>query len=401
MINKLKFALILFVFAAALNASSTKFGLTCNTVGNIYEPYSTAGLGRSFEIASTDSFHLNARNFSMWTNILASTFAIGLDYHVTSSYNGETNDILDDWYLQNILIAAPIIRNKVALGIGVQPATQINQHVFNAVSSEEQDIEEHMFIRGGIGRAFINAAYQIIPQIGIGLAYEYNFGNMQSDYRLEFKSPVQTSLILNLDSRTSGSNFVVSANATPFTDLSLGFVWRAKMDLEIARTAESNSEKLNQKSTIMMRIPAEYNFGIQYLLLNRWVLGGDFVYQDWENGFLVEGQKTGRNKPYYRIGVGFERKNSGKKFDKYYRKIVYRGGLFYDQKMHKSNHARIQEYGLSYGMGFPLIWNRSKFEASLIIGRRGDISINQYEETFMRLSFSITVGEIWFQNPEE
>jgi len=401
MINKLKIAILFLAFSAVLQASSSKFGLTCNTVGNLYVPYSTAGYGRSFEIASTDSFHLNARNFSMWSNILSSTFAIGLDYHATSSYNGKTSDILDDWYLQNILIAAPIVKNKVAVGIGIQPVTYINQHVINSVTSEEQQIDEYLFIRGGIGRGFINVAYQIIPQIGVGLAYEYNFGNMQSDYRLEFSSPVQTSLLINLDSRTSGSSFAVSANVTPFSGLTLGFMWRPKMDLEIARTAESNSEKLNQKSTIMMRIPAEYSFGLQYELNERWVVGGDGIYQDWENGFLVEGQKTGRTKPFYRLSAGFERKNSGKKFDKYYRKIVYRGGLFYDQKMHKSNNAYIQEYGLSFGMGFPLIWNRSKFDFSMMIGRRGDISINRYEENFISLGFSITIGEKWFQNPEE
>ncbi len=398
---KLKIAILFIVFTATLQASSTKFGLACNTLGNLYIPYSTAGYGRSFEIASTDSFHLNARNFSMWSNISASTFAIGLDYNLTSSYNGKTNDIIDDWYLQNILIAAPIVRKKVSVGIGIQPVTQINQHVINSVVSEEQQIDEYMFIRGGTGKAFINVAYQIIPQIGVGLAYEYTFGNMQSDYRLEFRSPVQASLILNLDSRASGSGFALSANATPFSGFTLGIMWRTSVNLNISRVVDSNSEKLNQESTLLMRIPDEYNVGLQYQVNNRWVVGTDGIYQDWKNSYFIDGQKTNRMKPYYRIGIGVERKNSGKKFDKYYRKIVYRGGLFYDQKMHKSNNAYIREYGLSVGMEFPLIWNRSKFEAAMMIGRRGDISINQYEENFLGLSFSITIGEIWFENPEE
>ncbi len=391
----------LFTIMTVLQAASSKFGLSCNTLGNLYVPYSTAGMGRSFEVASTDSFHINTRNFSMWTNILNSTFSIGLDYHLTTSYNGKTDDILDDWYIQNILMAAPIIKNKLAFGLGIQPTSQINQHVINSITVDGQQIDEYLYIHGGLGRAFLNIAYQIIPQFGIGLAYEYNFGNMKKDYRLEFIEPIQTSLLIDMNSYTSGQSFSISANATPIKDVTLGFGWRPKIDLTINRNAISNSEEINQESTISITIPTEYNFGMQYFLNERWIIGGDLIYQEWEKEFLVDGSSDNNKKPYYKIGLGFERKNSGKRFDKYYRKIVYRGGLFYDQKMHKSNNARIEEYGLSFGLSFPLIWERSKLEFATVIGRRGDISVNKYEETFLKLSFSITVGEIWFNNPEE
>ena len=400
MINKL-IIICFFVIITISQAASSKFGLTCNTVGNLYIPYTTAGSGRSFEVASTDSFHINARNFSMWTNILNSTFSIGLDYHLSASYNGKTDDFLDDWYIQNVLIAAPVIQNKLAVGVGIQPVSQINQHVINSITVDGQQIDEYLYIHGGLGRAFLNVAYQIIPQFGVGLAYEFNFGNMQKDYRLEFVEPIQTSLLIDMDSRTSGQSFAVSANASPIRDITLGFMWRPKIDLTVNRSAVSNSDEINQKSKINMTIPAEYNFGLQFLLNDRWVLGSDLFYQDWEKGFLVDGSVDDTKKPYYKVGLGFERKNSGKRFDKYYRKLVYRGGLFYDQKLHKSNNVRVQEYGLSFGISMPLIWNRSKLEFSTIFGRRGDISVNKYEETFLRLGFSLTVGEVWFKNPEE
>jgi long-subunit fatty acid transport protein len=401
MINKIKTIIIFFTFVTLLQASSSKFGLTCNTIGSLYIPYSTAGQGRSFEIASTDSFSLNARNFSMWSNVLNSTFTIGLDYNLTSSNDGKTNDIIDEWYLQNILIAAPIIHNKLAFGIGVQPVTQMEQHVQNLVSDEFQEIDEYMHMHGGFGRGFLNISYQIISQFGIGISYEYYFGNMQKDYKLEISKPVQTSLAIDVDSRTSGSNFSISANATPFSKLKLGFVMRPKMKFNVSRVVESNSAKLNEKTTVVMDIPAEYNIGMQYTFSKRWLVGADAIYQDWGNGFTIDGFKKDDMEPYYRVGIGFERNNSGKEFDKYYRKIIYRGGLFYDQKMYRSDQGHILEYGLSMGVTFPLIWNRSKFEFSAIVGRRGNLDINRYEEMFVNFGFSITVGEVWFKNPEE
>jgi len=77
-----------------------------------------------------------------------------------------------------------------------------------------------------------------------------------------------------------------------------------------------------------------------------------------------------------------------------------RFGLFYGNQNLKSALENIPEYGLSMGVSLPLQRFVSKIDFGALVGKRGNLSNNYYEDYFFKIGISITSNERWFIKTE-
>jgi hypothetical protein len=129
---------------------------------------------------------------------------------------------------------------------------------------------------------------------------------------------------------------------------------------------------------------------------HRFLIGMDVFYQDWKRGYRVDDRTILNMQNSFRAGAGLERGPSRDRFASYFQKMTLRAGAFYGQLNVESNGNPINEYGLTFGLGMPIMLNRNRFDISAEFGRRGDKSLNFVEEMFFRLNFAISTNELWF-----
>jgi hypothetical protein len=145
-----------------------------------------------------------------------------------------------------------------------------------------------------------------------------------------------------------------------------------------------------------LQFPLQLSGGLSYLLSEHWLWGIELNWANWKTGYKIDSKSNDKMNDSYRIGVGIEKRPSFSKKEKY----TYRAGLFNSQMNMYANFGNINEYGVSIGFGFPLRMQYNRIDFALQAGKRGRMSINLAEETFVRFDISLSASEFWFIRDE-
>jgi hypothetical protein len=84
-------------------------------------------------------------------------------------------------------------------------------------------------------------------------------------------------------------------------------------------------------------------------------------------------------------------------FSKYWKRVVYRGGLHFENTGLEINNETINEFGMSFGLGLPIGGLFSNGNIGLEFGKRGTTNQNLIQENFINLQFSLSLNDRWFQ----
>jgi hypothetical protein len=394
------FIVILFFIARIGFAGESLFGVNQKSVGFLHLPYSSPGLARSYEMASTDSLQLNFLNFSLWTKIPTTTYSVMAGYKAALGDDG----IKDNYFsalanFQGGFLGIPIIKEKLVAGFGLQPISFMDRRYSDILADS---LLETIYIRGGLSRAALKIAYSFNPRIGLGIAYEYTFGKISDNYKIEEEGVAVSRIGFDYDYRFYGHGFAVSAFAQPLKDVHVGMLIRPAVKTSVLVKAFSSSRLVNESQVKTVTLPAQYHFGLQYSINRRMHLGLDFLYQNWLDGYEISNQPYTKDQDvFYRFGLGFERTSSERRFIELKEQMDYRIGLFYGGLNQKSNDQSVREYGLSLGLSLPIQRYVSRIDISGLVGKRGDLSKNNYEEWFLSVGFTLSARELWFVNLEE
>ncbi|HET9429765.1 MAG TPA: hypothetical protein VFO70_01255 [Chitinophagaceae bacterium] len=150
--------------------------------------------------------------------------------------------------------------------------------------------------------------------------------------------------------------------------------------------------------------PSSYTFGFVYekqaqLKESGWLLGIDFTQSNWDD-YLFYGQKDFvANK--WELKVGTQIRPAPTK--NYFSNIAYRAGFFTGPDYIRID-KKIQQFGLTFGLGLPLANYRSSFaspnQATLInlafeYIKRGNDD-NLLKENLFRFSLGFSLSDLWF-----
>jgi len=386
-----------------VHAGESLFGVTNNSIGLVQHPYASAGKARSYEVAHMDSLMLNYRNFASWTDIAYTIFSIRTGYSGALSDTKEKSTYIDNANFQGGILAFPIYKKHLVFGFGVLPYTFINQRIEDEYTLTDEDIDvfQSLVMKGGLSRAMANFSVKLISGYRLGIGYEYTFGNITQNLVKELRENTTSSILVDYDYRYAGNGVVISAMGNPLDNWALGLVFRPSVKLNSKRVIDSASEELNREVEGDLTLPAEFSLGLEYTFSSAYIAGLEFMYQDWKNGFKRNGSRDPSQELLYRIGGGIERKPSKRLFVDLAQRIAYRLGFFYGQLNYQSGNEPVNEYGLSMGISLPIQRFQSGIDFAAVVGRRGSLSQNGLEETFISFDVTINASEIWFRNRED
>ena len=405
------------------------FSLTLFSQEGTSSPYSFYGIGdikfkgavenRSMGGVSVfpDSIHLNLQNPAHFASLKLTSFAIGGTY-ANTKYKTETQESkARRTSLDYLAVGIPV--GKLGFGFGLIPFSSLGYKIgkTNFITNASNDTIRSIYSKyngiGGVNKVFFGMGYQLTKKINIGADFQYNFGTIETS-NLQYQTDLQYGTRENNFSDARGLNFdfgityqtKITAKHSFFT--SATYTPQAKLTLDNSRTIEI--VELQSTSAIFVieeeevavadttiKLPSKLTFGAGFGQVKKWLLGGEISFLNssvLSNRFNDITNSTFENSIRYNLGgVFIPNYNS---YAKYYKKIVYRGGLRYENTGLVVQNKSITDFAATIGLGMPLMGSFSNINVGIEIGKRGTIFTNLVQENYFNISVGLSLSDRWF-----
>jgi hypothetical protein len=160
---------------------------------------------------------------------------------------------------------------------------------------------------------------------------------------------------------------------------------------------EANLDALGLKSTDLT-LPSRFSIGAGIGKPRSWFVGGEYTAINSSKFFNpLYSSLTTKYEDGYNVSLGgffIPRYNS---FNNYYKRVVYRAGLYYEKTGLNINNESINEFGISFGLGLPVGDFFSNANLGFEIGKRGTTKNNLIQENFVNFQLSLSLNDRWFQ----
>jgi len=375
--------------------------------------------------AADNYFSLNLQNPAGYADLIFTTMEVSAFGQETLVRNNNAeNGTQFTAGLQNIAFGFPARKGPV-LVFGFAPFSSVGYQLVNnrtiPVDTTEFIEETRYEGEGGMNQAFIGIGGKLLnKKLRLGLNAQFRFGNTQ--YRTinrllvtdsiasPFYQPVtaiedvyarafvlQPGVIFH-DTLSREKNIIYRIGAT--ADFTLG----GTGDRFTQYSNGSILDTLNGQETGDITFPARFTGGFLISKPAYWSIGMDVEFQDWA-GFTYFSDSS-ILQPEFRVALGGEWTPNPASF-KYGQRINYRFGAYYQQSYITFDGSRVNDAGISLGIGLPAgrkgnnRFNQgraaSRVNFAVELGRRGSLASEQpLEELYARFRLGISLNDTWF-----
>lgn len=270
---------------------------------------------------------------------------------------------------------------------------------------------------GGFNQVYLGNGFQITKNLSLGLNIAYVYGMIDRGTSVNFPDS-----LFYFSSRFDNS---YEANDFIFT-YGLQYTKPLKNDMDITLGLTfSNTTKLTARKDYLVRsfygeqsdikffrdtidyagdqkgeliIPKSIGAGIVLKKHDKWLVGADISWQNWEE-FKAFGQSDSlRNRLNLAIGAQYT-PNKYSIFS-YWERMDYRMGLRYANTYLDLNGNQLKEFGISFGLGFPVWKSKSTMNVGVEFGRWGTTKDDLVQENYIKFIFAVSIYENWFIKPK-
>ncbi len=401
----------------------------------ISSPYSRYGLG---ELQTSHSVYLsslgginaavrnpgfiNVNNPASYTSFDTNSFVF--DVGVLSKFtelktNLSTQNYTNHTSIGHILFGFPIT-HWCGVSAGLIPYSKTGYKVsVSDTLHNNTDVRynEYFTGSGGISQAFIGLAFRPFKNFSLGANFGYLFGTIYKDKTIEFPDDAYAFNVFATNDVQVGGIYMnyglqyqifmkKNYSLTLGTKFNLPMNLNAKQNLIVERYAGSIESAMSVKDTLInvsqgegkIHLPLTVGGGFVFSKKNLWMVGGDFEWENWEK-FTSFGlsDSTGNS---YAIAVGGEYTPQFNDLSNYLKRINYRAGFHFSQSYYEIRNTKINDFGFSVGLGFPLKKTRTNINVALEAGAKGTINKNLLQENYFRIVLGISFREFWFFRPK-
>jgi len=384
-------------------AESSVFALTPNSLGEHYYPYSVAALGRGgFSMAFVDSINLNQLNYALWTHMPRTTFSLNFGYQGLQSESATTEISSVDGNFFGGFLAIPLIPKVAAMGFGILPKSINNQGFLVNDVGIGAPADQTIRVKGTLSEVHLVGSFAIGQNLSIGLFLYYILGKINDQTLVDYSDPSYQDVDVENQYQFYGNGPSGGVSAflrlTPRLSVGARVKFPSVMTMytqQISRSGEQNFEEYKD-----ITFPVNATIGASWAPLDRWVIGADVDYINWEDGYQFNDIPIGSMNNNFRFGAGIEHTPSKRRLAAYGNKMNYRVGVFFGQMNFLANGNPVNEYGMSLGLGLPIRTGSSRIDIAVQVGQRGDITTNGLKEKFVKLNFSVSANELWFRTDD-
>jgi hypothetical protein len=416
-------------FAAILFTGQFAIAQNTDALGT-YTPYSVFGVGDinkggtalnramgGIGVGLRDNRLINFLNPAATTERDPQSFMMDFGLSQKNIYNSSNSNssAYNVFNMNHIVITVPLYK-KSALAAGIAPFSSVGYKFEESETNPEMinelgEIKYRRYGTGGISKAFVSASMDLFKDFSVGVEGINYFGTIDRYSDILF--------LTNSTYRTinTGMDYVVSSMAAKFgiqyskeikkdIDLTVGATWltgsKLKGDLTkyayaTGVTGVRDTVFHNVSDNTQMEIPSELGFGMTIRKKDKWLIGADYIRQDWSSASFaatpgVDFSPAVSNS----FRVGFEYIPNRYDIRYYSRRITYRGGAYYENTYMKVNGRQINSMGITMGATLPVLRLYNGLGLSLDLGQRGSLKDNLVRERYVMFNISFSLHDIWF-----
>jgi len=365
-----------------------------------------------------DSIHINLRNPAAFSKLRLTTYTVGISHRelrLRDNFETQRTSVTN---LDYLAVAFPIAKNA-GVGFGIQPFTSVGYDLVSESVNAAQDTVRNIFAgAGGLNRVFLSAGYEPIKNLSFGATANFNFGTL--DYnRSETVENVQLGTVDNRESRINGFDLNFGATFTPRVKEKYTLFTHVGIDTQINLVSE-NSRTIGSFSPTRgevevfdvdleaqglrnteLKLPTRSTIGLGFGEETKWFIGGEYSFQQlstFENPFLGQDNVAYADASSMALGGYFVPNYAA--LSGIFNRITYRAGMRYDQTGLVVNGKEINNFGITFGFGVPIVGTGtdrfSNLNVGFELGRRGTRAEGLLEESYLNMSIGLSLNDRWF-----
>ncbi len=403
-------AAVIILLTAEISAQSSS-GYSRFGIGDLEYTYSArrvgmGGLGASVE----DIDFIGTLNPASWYAIARTRIEFGGSYKgLLLSDQNESNKYYSETEFTGFTLAFPVSTTYgISLVSGIIPYSTVS---YNAVENIIADPQVGNYSvdykgRGGLSKFFIGTSYKLPFNFALGASLDYYFGNLVYETALDFASSAIQDVVYQRIYKTNGigttagiisPDFSSILKSESITDFKLGASVQIFNELKTdtllwTRTATLSDTLSSGK--VKMKLPLRLNAGLSFVLNKDYLFLFDYAFQPWSK-YQFAGLQKKNLRDASKISAGFEYRPSKELGATVWEQIILRAGLSFEQTQYLINGEGIDQYSVMVGFSFPIIAENT-IDIALQYASRGTTKSGLIKENIFKLSFGISLGEIWF-----
>ena len=365
-----------------------------------------------------DSIHINLRNPAAYSKLRLTTYTGAIthrEFRLRDNVETQRTSVTN---LDYLAVGFPIAKNA-GIGFGIQPFSSVGFDLVSETPNAEQDTVRNVFSgRGGLNRAFLSVGYEPIKNFAIGATANFNFGTLEYN-RTETIQGVQLGTLDSRESRINGFDFNFGTTYTPKIGEKYTLFTHLGVDTQINLISENSRrigsfsgtqgetevfdvdlEAQNLRNT-ELKIPTRTTLGLGFGEDKKWFVGGEYSFQElstFENTFL--GQENVSYTDATTMALGGYYVPNYAALSGIFNRITYRAGLRYQQSGLMVNGREINNFGITFGFGVPIVGTGtdrfSNLNIGFELGRRGTRAADLLEESYLNISIGLSLNDRWF-----
>ena len=407
---------------------------------NAFSPYTFYGLGdfstqgpaymRSMGgvgVGYRNSMKINYINPASYSLLGRKTFLfnVGIEGNNTYSKTAEAKTSHNSFNVRDIALAMPLGRG-VGLGVSVTPLSSVGYRVQMEdtdplLLANDKYVVYNYLGEGTVTQAKLGLGVQVTKHLALGADLIYYHGRTTRSFSTTVTSLMTSTQYSNAVGRSSETISRIGMNFGPQYDilrndkriLTFGATYRPKLNLKpenerIVYTSGIESDTVsysNRKQSF--NLPGMLRAGLFYQT-HKLGVGFDYSMEQW-NGINPPDSQDDvvfKNNQYYRVGVEYT--PNAIDIRRFLNRWTYRFGVYYNDYYMRINGHKINDVGLSVGVGIPikmqgfssvnlgLTWGCRGTTATGMIGTR---QFRMVRENYIKVSIGLSLfGEDdWFK----
>lgn len=263
---------------------------------------------------------------------------------------------------------------------------------------------------GGINQFYFGNAFHY-KNLSIGFNAAYMFGTINKVRQLYFDSTstfygtnISNTLQIKDFYLNYGIQYIYNINKEKHFNFGLTFGNASNLSANqnnLIRNFEGLPEDYNFMDTIEntsikgnVKFPLKIGGGIAYESANKLLVAGDFEFQQWSKYSAFGVSDSLKDIISTSWGVQY----TPQKFSStsYLKRMTYRFGVHYAKSYLEIKNTQLDEFGLSFGFGFPLRKSRSTVNLAIELGKKGTTNNQLIQENYGKVTLGFSIFERWF-----
>jgi len=424
----MKYLLVALMMLAFVGTSAAQFNFDTNQSkwggGSIYSYYGVgipnnffssqaAGMGLQ-GVSVYNAYANNGSNPALWGYPI---FTTGAGSIYISSFTGEEGSQSGNYNQAGVgavQVMFPIERSRLGLNVSLRPYSTVkytiqSQNTLPAgvlISDRPVTYATQQFGSGGLNRLEAGLGFGITQNIAIGVAPSVTFGLIERVSEIAFDTLLFQGVEFRNRETMSGFGLRTGmfANKSHLlrTDdnLSFGLTWEVESEIDVKEriyTRYTNDEvELPARSDDKSVIPQKISAGLTYRPSPYIMIALEASQQSWSNYKDVGTIENVEFSDQLTLGIGSEFSFKNRRSSKFFRNLIYRGGLSHDSGYLKFEGQAIPTTLVHAGFGIPSRFTSSSIDLNFSYGVRGSGTTDFVREKIFLTRVSFNLSEPMF-----